>query len=87
MGNGRSVIADLRVQLFQADRGVDVASLTNELDRSTGVSRAELGAHAAAHELVVVDENDADGAHEDTRATVSATSVPVGPLRTTPVPP
>src|SRR3954454_14668172 len=69
-----------------ADCLVAAARLADDRDIA-----AELGAHTAPDETMVVDQHDADrlaGHAVDTfRARVSATSVPVSPLRTVAVPP
>src|SRR3954449_11374731 len=65
------------------DGFVHLAGFAHDLDRL-----AELGAHSAAHQPVVVDQHDADAAHARAcRGTVSAASVPVGPLRMAALPP
>src|SRR3954453_1741701 len=62
---------------------VDLACFPDDLDRVT-----ELGAYAAAHQPVAVHQHAADRAHARAcRGTVSATSVPVGPLRIAALPP
>src|SRR5680860_1672527 len=68
------------------DGGIDLRGLTDDLD-----TVAELAAHAAAEQVVVVDQEHARtrlAAHDATRGIVSSTSVPVaGRERMTAFPP
>ena len=71
-----------------ADGLVDVTGLADHLDRALRVGRGELSAHAAAHQRVVIDQDDSGRRHARTCFRIaSTTSVPASLLRTVAMPP